>query len=165
MDDKDFSKGTISKSRYQTLIGFGILFKRARKLCGTRNGKEYPSIIGDSSVGMATTIYAMTYLHYITKGCIDYWAIYNYKYDVADSMLNSKRVFTELDDIIEHVIVKCWKKIELFGGTSAQERTKKKEFWEKVKSNVRLDSTILSEMNSFLISEDERDKRETEIES
>ena len=92
MEEKDFKRKEMTIGRYKTLVGFGLLFSRARKLCGTKAGKDYPSIISDSSVGMATTIYAMSYLHYITDGCLDYWGIYENNDYINESLLQKKRL-------------------------------------------------------------------------
>lgn len=161
MEEKNFKRKEITVSRYKTLIGYGLVFSRIRKLCGTKNSKVYPSIIGDSSVGMATTIYAMSYLHYLTEGCLNYWQIYDFKYDLCETLQSKERNITPLDKILIKIIKECWKQIAIFGGTSAQEQTKKQACWEFVKSNISLDKGLKSELKPFLIPLNEKEKRET----
>ena len=163
MKENDFQTKEITLGSYKTLVGFGMLCQRARKLCGTKKSKEYPSIIGDSSVGMATTIYAMAYLHFITKGCLDYWGIYDFKYGVCNSIITKNRIESELDNIIESVIKASWKQIEIFGGSSAQEQTKNVKCWEYVKKNIAISNSVTKQLEDFCITLKEKESRESEI--
>jgi len=163
MDEKHFERKEVSIGEYKTLVGFGMLTERARKLCGTRKGKDYPSIIGDSSVGSATTIYAMAYLHHITKGCLDYWGIYNFKYGICDALVAKRRIESELDYILESVIKACWIQIEIFGGSSAQEQTKNVKCWEHLKGNIKIDAKIIKQLENFTITLEEKENREAVI--
>ncbi len=163
MDEKNFERKEVSVGRYKTLVGFGMLCQRARKLCGTKTGRDYPSIIGDSSVGMATTIYAIAYLHHITNGCLDYWGIYNYKYGVCNALVEKRRIKSELDDILESVIKACWDQIEKFGGSSAQEQTKNAKCWEYVKENIKINDNLIKQLENFTITSQEKQSRESEI--
>ena len=141
---------TLKESQFKDLIGFGLLFKRARKLCGTKTNRDYPSIISDSSVGMATTIYAMSYLDKITDGLIDYHKFYELEYKVAASLLKSeRRINSDLDKILEHFIIRTWDQIAAYGITSAQEQTKKLECWEYVQSNIIIDDLIINSLKQF----------------
>ncbi|MHA8109906.1 AIPR family protein [Aquirufa sp. A-Brett2-W8] len=149
MDSEDRWK-TLKESQFKDLIGFGLLFKRARKLCGTKTNRDYPSIISDSSVGMATTIYAMSYLDKITDGLIDYHKFYELEYKVAGSLLKSeRRINSDLDKILEHFIIRTWDQIAAYGITSAQEQTKKLECWEYVQSNIIIDDLIINSLKPF----------------
>jgi hypothetical protein len=144
---------SISLNDFKSIIGFGLLFKRARKVCGTKTSKEYPSIIGDSSVGMATTIYAMSYLQYISEGLIDYHAIYNNKYNVCSSLMSSnKRINSDFDEIIEILLIACWDQIAIYGGTSAQEKTKDKKCWEFVKDKIKLSPKTILLIDKYKLS-------------
>jgi len=157
--DNNTQKG-IDINEFKDIVGFGLLFKRARKICGTKTSKDYPSIIGDSSVGMATTIYAMSYLNYISEGLIDYHNIYNGNYNVYNSLLTSqKKIISEFDDILHHIIVSCWVQIAIFGGTSAQEQTKKIECWDFVKNNVKLEKSILKLIDRFKLKQHDIEAR------
>lgn len=162
MEEKNFKRKDITVSRYKTLVGYGLVFTRIRKLCGTKNSRVYPTIIGDSSVAMATTIYAMSYLHFITKGCLNYWEIYNFKYDLCESLQSKERKINPLDEVLVEIIKACWKQIAIFGGTSAQEQTKKQACWDFVRSNISLDDELKSELKPFIISLKEKEKRDTD---
>ena len=157
--DNNTQKG-LNINDFKDIIGFGLLFKRARKICGTKTSRDYPSIIGDSSVGMATTIYAMSYLQFISDGLIDYHAIFNSYYNVSTSLINStKRVDSEFDQILEHIIISCWDQIAKFGGTSAQEQTKDKKCWDFVKSNVKIKKEVVDLIEKFKLTKNELEIR------
>ena len=131
MENKNFKRDEINISNLKTLIGCGLIFKRIKKLCGTSNGKIYPSLIRDLNTGehvpvaMSTAIYTCSYAIMITNGRLDYWSFYNYKHKVCESIINSsERINSELDSILIELIKACWKQIAEFGGAAAQERTK-----------------------------------------
>jgi hypothetical protein len=161
MDSADRWKN-LKESQFKDLIGFGLLFKRARKLCGTKTNKEYPPIISDSSVGMATTIYAMSYLDKITDGLIDYHKFYELGSKVAGSLLKSeRRINSDLDKILEHFIIRTWDQIAAYGNTSAQEQTKKLECWDYVQNNIKIDEFIMESLKPYKLHE----KREFNLKS
>ena len=140
-----------------------MVFTRIRKLVGTKTGKEYPSIIGDSSVGMSTTIYASTVLNKLSNGKIDYWKIYNHEYDLCKSLEEKKRYNGELDKILIPIIKESWKQLKSFGKTSVQEQTKKIECWKFFEKNFKLDQKVLNTIEKFLISNDEKQKRDSDF--
>ncbi len=167
MDNKYIERKEISFGRFKTIVGLGLLFARIKKLCGTSNGKSFPSLTIDPNTGshapvaMSTAIYAMSYIHLITKGCLDYWSIYYYKYNLCSSLLSKERTDSDFDEILEIIIVSCWNQIASFGGSAAQEKTKNKACWDFVKANIFIPNDILKNLNSFMISDKERDERET----
>ena len=163
MKNKNFEKKDINSSRFKTIIGYGMVFTRIRKLVGTKTGKEYPSIIGDSSVGMSTTIYASTVLNKLSDGKIDYWKIYNHEYDLCKSLEEKKRYNGELDKILIPIIKESWKQLKSFGKTSVQEQTKKIECWEFFEKNFKLDQKVINTLEKFLISDDEKQKRDSDF--
>lgn len=141
-------KPAITKSSYKTIVGFGQLFNRTRKVCGKEGGKEFPSIIGDSNVGMATSIYAMSYLEFITKGRFDYHLIYEQKVDVS-----------ELDTILKVIIKKCWDQIYEFDNIYTRDKTKTEACWKFVRDKVQINKTVLDKLEQYLISAEEQKKR------
>ena len=165
--DKLFEKPEMSLGRYKTLIGFGLLFQRIYKLCGTANGRSYPSLTIDpisgshSPVALSTAIYTMTYLHIITEGKLDYWAIYNFQHGVCSSLISKDRIDSKFDKVLEHMIILCWNQIAKYGGAAAQEKTKKKDCWEFVKSNIKISAVIKDELNLYTISNIEKEKRDS----
>ena len=147
---KRTEKPLISVSNFKTIIGFGQLCNRARKVCGRAGGKEFPSIIDDPNVGMATSIYAMSYLEYITKGLFDYHEIYEHKIDVS-----------ELDSILKQLIKKCWEQIYEFDKIFTRDKTKVEACWKFVRDKVLLEQETIDQLKPYLINEDELIKRES----
>ncbi len=172
MENKNFKRDEINISNLKTLIGCGLIFKRIKKLCGTSNGKIYPSLIRDLNTGehvpvaMSTAIYTCSYLHMITNGRLDYWSFYNYKHKVCESIINSsERINSELDSILIKLIKACWKQIAEFGGAAAQERTKSEACWSHVKENISISDSLVDEIDEFIISEEEYVLRNSEVDN
>lgn len=174
MENKYFKRAEINFNSYKKLIGVNLLFKRIKKLCGTSNGVTYPSLTIDpitkkhAPVAMSTAIYATTLVHLITKGRIDYWGIYYNKYNLCKSIYENpknknERINSDLDYILEKIIVECWLLIAEYGGAAAQEKTKSNLCWNFVKSNFKLSNDLLEELNKFCIRKEELVKRESEI--
>ena len=159
MNNKNFQREDVNFSKYQTLIGVGLLFKRIKKLCGTSNGKVYPSLTIDpitkshAPVAMSTALYTTAYIHKVTNGCLDYWGFYNYKYSLTKAINNNTRIDSDIDFLLEKVIKICWLQIATFGGAAAQEKTKSIECWNYVKSNISLPDNILNEFKKYSVSE------------
>jgi hypothetical protein len=147
---KSDSKPLLTIARYKTVIGFGQLFIRARKVCGTASSKDFPSIIGDSNVGMATSIYAMSYFHFITEGRFDYHKIYDYRLNVD-----------ELDSILKSIIRKCWEQIYQYDKIYTRDKTKVLACWEFVKKEIKLNPQTIKELSKYLISPEEHKKRQS----
>lgn len=172
MENKNFKRKEIKISNLKTLIGCGLIFKRIKKLCGTSNGKIYPSLIRDLNTGehvpvaMSTAIYTCSYLHMITNGRLDYWSFYNYKHKVSESIINSsERINSELDSILIELIKACWKQIAKFGGAAAQERTKSEACWSYVKKNISISDSLVDKIDEFKISKEEYVLRNSEIDN
>lgn len=177
MDEKYFKTVDFHIGSFKSLIGFGLLFKRIHKLCGTASGQMhlYPSKIIDKQTGqhapvaMSTAIYTASYIHMITEGRIDYWSFFEFKHNLSTSIINSKigsgansqRVNSALDEILETFIDVIWENISTYGGAAAQEKSKKEECWNFVKTNAKVPSITLEELNTYLISKKELSKRET----
>ena len=175
MENKYFERDELHQGSFKTLIGFGLMFRRIYKLCGTAAGKEgnYPSRIIDSFTGqhvpvaMSTAIYTASYIHEVSEGCLDYWAFFNYKYDLCHSVnfpiekgKNQNRVNSKLDYILETFIDEIWKQIATYGGAAAQEKSKKKECWDFVVRNSEISSDILDQLKKYSISQKELTKRQ-----
>lgn len=167
IEDKLYQKPDINLGRYKTLIGFGLLFQRIYKLCGTAKGKAYPSLTIDpisgshSPVALSTAIYTMSYLHILTEGRIDYWSIYNFQHGVCSSLISKERIDIKFDKVLEQLIILCWNQIAKYGGAAAQEKTKKKDCWDFVKSNVVITTEINEELKLYSISSIEKEKRDS----
>jgi len=120
-----------TKQDYFEIVGFGRVFTRIRTVCGTANGREFPSLIEDSSVGMSTSIYASSVFHQLFGAEIEYL-------DVFDNLFEENF----FDEVFKEVIVKTWSLISEHGGTSVQEQTKKIGCWEFVQNNIESYSLI-----------------------
>lgn len=156
-------------NQYKSLLGFGLLFNRIKKLCGTSNGKVYPSLTIDNNgnhapVAMSTALYTISYLHYISKGCFDYWGVYEYKYGVVNSLINSNnRIESKLDDILVQLIKLSWGQILHFGGAAAQEKTKGLKMWEDVKNSIIIPEEITTNLKPYLVSNSISEKRNSKV--
>lgn len=127
-----------TKQDYFEIVGFGRVFSRVRTVCGTANGKEFPSLIEDSSVGMSTSIYASSVFHQLFGEEIEYL-------DVFDNLFEE----SYFDEVFKEVIVKTWSLISDYGGTSVQEQTKKIGCWEYVQKNIECYSQIKKNYQSL----------------
>jgi hypothetical protein len=169
INDKLFQKPEITLGRYKTLIGFGLLFQRIYKLCGTAKGRAYPSLTIDpvsgshSPVALSTAIYSMSLIHIFTEGKLDYWSIYNFQHGVCESLISKDRIDSKFDRLLEKIIISVWNKIAKYGGAAAQEKTKKKECWDFVKNNIKISNEILENFKLFEISDKEKEKRNSVV--
>ena len=127
-----------TKQDYFEIVGFGRIFSRVRTVCGTANGKEFPSLIEDSSVGMSTSIYASSVFHQLFGEKIEYL-------DVFDNLFEENY----FDEVFKEIIVKTWSLISDYGGTSVQEQTKKIGCWEYVQKNIESYSQIKESYKSL----------------
>ena len=127
-----------TKQDYFEIVGFGRIFTRMRAVCGTANGKEFPSLIEDSSVGMSTSIYASSVFHQLFGSDIEYL-------DVFDSRFEENY----FDELFKEVIVKTWSLISRYGGTSVQEQTKKVGCWKFVQDNIESYNVIKNNYKSL----------------
>lgn len=176
MKNAKYERPEFHIGNYKSIVGFGMLYRRIYKLCGTAAGKAhlYPSRIIDRVTGQhvpvaaSTAIYTASYLHLITEGRFDYWSIFDFEYNLCNSLLNptqgkgsnTERVNSKLDDILESFIDAIWNKIAEFGGAAAQEKSKKEECWNFVKKNTIIPTESLELLNAYLISKKELLKRD-----
>ena len=89
---------------------------------------------------MATSIYAMSYLEYITKGLFDYHKIYDQEIDVS-----------ELDVILKAIIKNVGIRIYQYDKVYTRDKTMVEACWEFVKRKVELSQTTLNSdwINTF----------------
>jgi hypothetical protein len=114
-------------------------------------------------VAASTAIYTASILHLLTEGRLNYWAVFDCQYNVNYSILNpvegpaqnQERINSELDILLEKLIDLVWEQIAKFGGAAAQEKSKKKECWDFVVSNVKVSKDFVNELNRFKISNEE----------
>lgn len=147
---KKEDKPILTISKYKTVIGFGQLCERARKVTGKASSKEFPPIIDDPNVGMATSVYAISYFHFITGGRFDYHKIFDHRLGVE-----------ELDGILKSIIKKCWDQIYQYDRIYTRDKTKVEACWKFVKERVELSQTTLDKLRKYLVSAKEHKKRES----
>ena len=171
MNNTNFQREDINFNNYKSLIGLGLLFKRVKKLCGTAQGKVYPSLTIDpitnthAPVAMSTAIYTTCLIHKITNGKLDYWGFYNFEYNMVKAINSNDRIDSDLDSVLEKLIKLTWSQIAKYGGAAAQEKTKTLECWNFVKTNILVPNDIYLELEQFSISENEKIKRSSYIEN
>ena len=164
INDKNFKKPVMTENNFKTLVGFGVVFRRIRKLIGTAKGREYPPLISDegfTSVGLSTGVYSSTMFHKLTKGRVDYFKIYNHEFNIVESLIERERINCSLDNVLEKIIKESWKHLKAFGGTAVQENTKKESCWNYFEKNFSLDINIEKDLEDFLISKEEKERRES----
>jgi hypothetical protein len=147
---KNETKPTLTIAKYKTIVGFGQLCERSRKVTGKAASKEFPPIISDPNVGLATSIYAMSYLQYISQGRIDYHKIFDHRQKI-----------NEFDVILKSIITNCWDKILEFDRIYTRDKTKTEACWKFVRDSVKLPKHILEEIENYTITIDEYNKRES----
>jgi hypothetical protein len=76
-------------------------------------------------------------------------------------LISKERIDSKFDKILEQMIVLCWHQIAKYGGAAAQEKTKKKECWDYVKSNLEIPLVIKEELKLYTISNSEKEKRDS----
>lgn len=134
---------------YRKLIANAIIFKTADKLFGRKN----VDAIGDTNLKSFTVAYTVSYFHYLTKNRIDLWKIYDNQ--KTDEELNStlKRLMIF---VYEHLL-------KASNNTLFSEYAKKEASWTNLK-NANYPENLENTLDSYLISEKERDTREVEKE-
>lgn len=175
MKEVYFRRSELHLESFKYLVGFGMVFRRIYKLCGTAQGKShlYPSRIIDLTtkqhvpVAASTAIYAASYLHMVTEGRLDYWSIFDFEFNLCNSILfptqgkgnKLVRSNSELDNVLEIIIDEIWKNIATYGGAAAQEKSKKEECWNYVKKEAQISKDNLDKLKGFLITKKELDER------
>lgn len=134
---------------YRKLIANAILFKTTDKLFG-RKGVD---AIGDTSLKALSVAYTVSYLHHLTNNRIDLWKIYEEQKidDFLSVHLSKLLVF-----VYNHIVTEA-------SGSLISEYAKRTTSWEKLK-NTMYSENLISVLNDYLISEDEKEQREKEKE-
>lgn len=156
----------LSDSQFKWIVGYGLLFKRVRQLCGYSNGRIYSpakgeGILLDTSVALATTIYAMGAIHSLTNGCLDYWSFFEGKHNLALACLRGRRTLTEtdFDKDLKKVILHSYDLLQKKGGSSAQEEAKKNETRQFFFSEFKYKKEDLKELQKLMLTKQEVDQR------
>jgi len=134
---------------YRKLIANAILFKTTDKLFG-RKGFD---AIGDTSLKALSVAYTVSYLHHLTNNRIDLWKIYEEQKidEFLSGHLSKLLVF-----VYNHIITEA-------SGSLISEYAKRATSWEKLKKTTYSEDLVLV-LKDYLISEEEKEKRENEKE-
>lgn len=134
---------------YRKLIANAILFKTVDQLFGRKG----VNAIGDTSLKALSVAYTVSYFHYLTNNRIDLWKIYEEQ--VIDDVVK-KHLLKLLIFVYNHIVKEA-------SGSLISEYAKRAGSWEKLKNANYTDNLILA-LNDYLISEEEKAKRENEKE-
>ena len=132
---------------YRKLIANAILFKTTDKLFGRKN----VDAIGDTSLKALSVAYTVSYFHYLTNNRINLWKIYE-EQTIDDFLQGHLKVM--LVFVYNHIVSEA-------SGSLISEYAKRATSWEKLKSTAYPDN-LISILNDYLISEEERELREKE---
>jgi hypothetical protein len=134
---------------YRKLIANAILFKTIDQLFGRKG----VNAIGDTSLKALSVAYTISYFHYLTNNRIDLWKIYEQQKtdDFLNNHLSKLLVF-----VYTHIITEA-------SGSLISEYAKRSTSWEKLK-NTTYSENLISILDSYLVSEEEKMQRENEKE-
>ena len=134
---------------YRKLIANAILFKAIDQLFGRKG----VNAIGDTSLKALSVAYTVSYFHYLTNNRINLWKIYEEQKvdDFLSNHLSKLLVF-----VYNHIVTEA-------SGSLISEYAKRTTSWEKLK-NTMYSENLISVLNDYLISEDEKEQREKEKE-
>lgn len=134
---------------YRKLIANAILFKTTDKLFGRKN----VNAIGDTNIKSFSVSYTLSYFHYLTNNRIDLWRIYE-----------EQRVDDFLSEHLKKLLVFVYEFLITESNNSLiSEFAKKETTWKRLKE-VQYTYNLTDLLDDYLISEDEKDQRESEKE-
>lgn len=135
---------------YRKLIANAILFKSADKLFGRKN----VDAIGDTNLKSFTVAYTMSYFHYLTNNRLDLWKIYE-----------EQKVDDNLKNCLKEILIFVYKHlIDEANNSLISEYAKRESSWKKLKE-TNYPQNIEPFLEDYLISDDERNTRESEKET
>jgi hypothetical protein len=134
---------------YRKLIANAILFKTIDQLFGRKG----INAIGDTSLKALSVAYTVSYFHHLTNNRIDLWKIYEEQKidEFLKSNLSKLLIF-----VYHHIINEA-------SGTLISEYAKRQTSWDKL-MNTRYSDDLIKTLDKYLISEDEKLRRENEKE-
>lgn len=134
---------------YRKLIANAILFKTIDKLFGRKN----VDAIGDTSIKALTVAYTVSYFHFLTNNRLNLWKVYEEQKidDFLKSLLKKLLAF-----VYKHIVSEA-------NNSLISEYAKRSSSWEKLKSTTYHED-LISILESYLITEEEKEQREKEKE-
>lgn len=145
----------VSKNRfpgenfYRKLIANAIIFKTIDKLFGRKN----VDAIGDTNLKSFTVAYTVSYFHYLTDNRIDLWKIYDNQ-KVDDFLMKTFK--TILVFVYNHLVTEAKNSL-------ISEYAKRESSWNVLKE-TKYSENLRIMLKDYLISEEEKEIRETEKE-
>lgn len=141
--------GLLGDNFYKKLIANAILFKTTDKLFGRKN----IDAIGDTNLKSFTVAYTLSYFHFLTHNRINLWQIYEQQKidNVLSNQLKKLLIF-----VYNHFV-------EEAKNSLISEYAKRNSSWEKLKQTIYPED-IEKTLETYLISEEEKVKRENEKE-
>jgi hypothetical protein len=125
------------------------LFRTIDKIFGRKN----VDAIGDTNLKAFTVAFTVSYLHFLTNNRLDLWKIYEKQ--ITDDILNN-HLKKLLVFVYNHLTTEA-------SGSLISEYAKRATSWEKLK-NTSYTVDLFSELDNYLISEEEKEQRENEKE-
>ncbi|UYQ94959.1 AIPR family protein [Chitinophaga horti] len=134
---------------YKKLIANAILFRTTDKLFGRKNADA----IGDTNLKSFTVAYTISFFYFLTGNRIDLWKIYEAQKvdDVISDTLRKLLIFVH-----RHLIAEA-------NNTLISEYAKRESSWKKLKDAVFMEDLLIT-LDEHLISEEEKEQREIELE-
>ena len=134
---------------YRKLIANAIIFKTTNTLFGRKG----VNAIGDTNLKAFTVAYTVSFMHYLTNNRLDLWKIYE-----------EQRIDDNLSNQLSKLLVFVYNHfVNEASGSLISEYAKRSTTWEKLKS-TQYSEDLISILNEYLISEEEKLQRENEKE-
>jgi hypothetical protein len=138
-----------SENFYRKLIANAILFKATDKLFGR---KGVNAIGENTSIKSFSVAYTVSFFHFLTENRFDLWKLYE-EQKIEDFVSNH----------LKNLLIFVYNHLEKNGGGMVSEYAKRPTSWDKLK-NTKYSGNLISILDSYLISEEEKTQRENEKE-
>ncbi|NCP51132.1 MAG: hypothetical protein GW817_02410, partial [Flavobacteriales bacterium] len=134
---------------YRKLIANAILFKTTDKLFGRKG----VNAIGEStSIKSFSVAYTVSFFHFLTENRFDLWKLYE-----------EQKMDDFVSNHLKNLLIFVYNHLETNGGGMVSEYAKRPTSWDKLK-NTKYSENLISILDRYLISEEEKTQRENEKE-
>ncbi|NCP61404.1 MAG: AIPR family protein [Flavobacteriales bacterium] len=138
-----------SENFYRKLIANAILFKTTDKLFGRKG----VNAIGEStSIKSFSVAYTVSFFHFLTENRFDLWKLYE-----------EQKMDDFVSNHLKNLLIFVYNHLETNGGGMVSEYAKRPTSWDKLK-NTKYSENLISILDRYLISEEEKTQRENEKE-
>jgi len=138
-----------SENFYRKLIANAILFKTTDKLFGR---KGVNAIGENTSIKSFSVAYTVSFFHFLTENRFDLWKLYE-----------EQKIDDFVSNHLKNLLIFVYSHLETNGGGMVSEYAKRPTSWDKLK-NTKYSENLISILDSYLISEEEKTQRENEKE-